>query len=550
MATLALLSACASVATHDESSGGFGEPVGVVLPDESTPDVADAGSARSSGVTADSSTAAPPLPVTDAAAATVAGLTPEQYPDLFDRIRSGFQLPDVDKRAIDQQLGYYANNPAYLERVFGRAELYLHHIVQETEARGMPMELALLPVVESAFEPYAMSGARAYGLWQFIPGTGKRFGLDQNWWYEGRRDVVASTRAALDYLQYMHDEFFDDWLLAIAGYNCGEYCVQRAVKANRAAGLPVDFWSLKLPAETRAYVPKLLAMARLMANPEQFGIAFSSIPNEAYFARVDTGGQVDIKVAAELAGITPEELYELNPGFHRWATPPAGPHYLLVPRDTVDALREGLAQLTPDERLGVVRHTVKAGESVASLAAQYKTQATALRDLNNLGNGPLVVGTVVRVPSGVATLPAKVMRAAARIDGPATRGRTTRRPVVHVVRRGDSLWRIARRNGTDVRTLARLNGIGPGATLRTGQKLIVNSSASSTSSGGASTARKASSTTTSGRTVTYKVRKGDSLSAIARMFGVAVSDLVSWNGITTRTKLMPGQRLTVQVKRR
>lgn len=536
----ALLSACASVDTRDEPTGGYAEPVGVVLPDEPV--------AASDAAAAVEPAATTPM-VPDSTGTTVAGLTPDQYPDLFDRIRAGFQLPDVDKRAIDQQLGFYANNPAYLERVFGRAELYLHHIVQEVEARGMPMELALLPVVESAFEPYAMSGARAYGLWQFIPGTGKRFGLDQTWWYEGRRDVVASTRAALDYLQYMHDEFFDDWLLAIAGYNCGEFCVQRAVKANRAAGLPVDFWSLKLPAETRAYVPKLLAMARLVGNPEQFGIAFSSIPNEPYFARVDTGGQVDMKVAAELAGVTPEELYELNPGFHRWATPPSGPHYLLVPRDSADALREGLAQLTPDERLGVVLHTVKSGDSVASVAAQYKTQVTVVRDLNGLGNGPLVVGSSLRVPSGVATLPAKVVRAAARIDGQSAGRRSTGRPVVHVVRRGESLWRIARRNGTDVRTLARLNGIGPGSTLRAGQKLIVNSSGASARRA-SSSKQQSSADTGSGRSVSYKIRKGDTLSAIARQFGVTVSDLVAWNGISSRSKLMPGQRLTVQVKRR
>ncbi|MCB1625945.1 MAG: LysM peptidoglycan-binding domain-containing protein [Pseudomonadales bacterium] len=544
LAVAALISACASVDSRNETSGGYAEPIGVVLPDEpTTPDLTAA--AKPSGDAAD------PSNLKDNAAATVAGLTPEQYPDLLDRMRAGFQFADVNNRAVEQQLAYYANNPAYLERTFGRAELYIHHIVQELEARGMPLELALLPVVESAFEPYAMSGARAYGLWQFIPGTGQRFGLNQNWWYEGRRDVIASTRAALDYLQYMHDEFFDDWLLAIAGYNCGEGCVQRAVKNNRAAGKPVDFWHLKLPAETRAYVPKLLAMARLVRDPELYGIAFSSIPNEPYFARVDTGGQVDMKVAAELAGITPEELYELNPGFHRFATPPAGPHYLLVPRDAADALRQGLAQLTPDERLAVVLHTVKPGESVASVAAHYKTQVTVVRDLNGIGNGPLVVGSILRVPSGVATLPAKVMRAAARVDGPASRGRGTRRPVVHVVRRGDSLWRIARRNGTDVRTLARLNGIGPGSTLRAGQKLIVNSRGTTAPSSTPASARKnLPATQSSSREVTYSVRKGDSLWGIARMFNVAVSDLVGWNGISSRTKLMPGQRLTVQVKRR
>ena len=202
----------------------------------------------------------------------------------------------------------------------------------------MPLELALLPVVESAFEPYARSWATANGLWQFMPGTGERFGLKQDWWYDGRRDVIASTRAALDYLQYMHDEFFDDWLLAIAAYNCGEFRVQREVNKNRAAGKPRGL--LQPAACRRRRAPtcrSCMAMRRLVANPEDYGIAFSPIPNEPYFARVETGGQLDLTLAAELAGITLDEVYELNPGFHRWATDPAGPHFLLLPRDTADA---------------------------------------------------------------------------------------------------------------------------------------------------------------------------------------------------------------------
>ncbi len=529
-----------------------------------TPSAAEAVAATPAAQTAPVATAPEAAPVAAAGAAaaadavrsaTVAGLTPDQYPDLLDRIRSGFKLRDENRRAIDQQLSYYANNPAYLERVFGRAELYLHHIVQEVEARGMPLEIALLPVVESAFEPYAMSGARAYGLWQFIPGTGQRFGLKQTWWYDGRRDVVASTRAALDYLQYMHDEFFGDWLLAVAGYNCGEYCVQRAVRANREAGLPVDFWSLKLPAETRAYVPKLMAMARLIRNPEAYGIEFSSIPNEPYFVRVETGGQVDMKLAAELAGITDEELYELNPGFHRWATAPTGPHYLMIPRESADAFREGLALLTPDERLRVTRHTVRPGDSVASIAARYKTQPIVVRELNGLHGSDLVLGSELRVPSGITQLPPKVMRAAARIDrsGGGVIRRGGKRPVIHVVRRGDSLWRIAKRHRTDVRTLARLNGIGPGAKLRAGQKLVLSArdADSSVAAARGSTSKSSTHAASGGsRQVTYKVRRGDTLSHIARVFDVTVADLVSWNSISTRSTLKPGQRLTVQVRRR
>jgi membrane-bound lytic murein transglycosylase D len=472
---------------------------------------------------------------------TLAGLTPEQYPDVFDRIRAGFKLEDVDSRQIDQQLAFYANNPEYLERVFGRAVPYLHHIVKEIEARGMPLELALLPVVESAFEPYARSWATANGLWQFMPGTGELYGLKQDWWYDGRRDVVESTRAALDYLQYMHDEFFDDWLLAIAAYNCGEFRVQREVNNNRAKGLPVDFFSLKLPAETRAYVPKLLAMRRLVANPEDYGIAFSPIPNEPYFVKVATGGQLDLTLAAELAGITLDEVYELNPGFHRWATDPAGPHFLLLPREAADSFRRNLELLSPDERVRVSMHHVKAGESVASIAKKYKTQPVVIRDMNTLENGALlVVGSDLRVPTAVVNLPAKVMLAAARVDG--GDGRTGRRASVHVVRSGDSLWRIARKNRMDVATLARLNGMGPGDTLRAGQKLVLNTRAAPSSS--------RSNSSGPSREISYKVRSGDTLTAIAKVFGVTVAEIVNWNGISSHTTLRPGQKLTVNIRRR
>src|SRR5579859_1984194 len=243
-----------------------------------------------------------------AADSTTVVTAPAQYSDLFDRMRAGFRLDDSEERhAVESQLRWYANNPEYLQRAFGRADLYLYHIVTELEARGMPLELALLPVVESAFEPYAYSRARASGLWQFIPGTGSRYGLRQDWWYDGRRDIVESTRAALDYLQSLHDEFNGDWLLAIAAYNCGELIVERSVAMNRAAGRPVTFWDLWLPRETRAYVPKLLAMRRLVLDPGAYGLAISRIPNQPYFTRVATGGQISFKVAAEISGVAAED---------------------------------------------------------------------------------------------------------------------------------------------------------------------------------------------------------------------------------------------------
>jgi membrane-bound lytic murein transglycosylase D len=505
--------------------------------------------------TAATAAAADPTPVPAAelgpiaegiVAATVPVTEPAEPTDLFERIRSGFKLEDPEQSRIDVQLRWYANNPGYLERVFGRSELYFHHIVTEIERRGMPLEIALLPVVESAFEPWAYSRARAAGLWQFIPGTGTRFALNQNWWYDGRRDVLESTRAALDYLQYMHAEFDGDWLLAIAGYNCGEGCVARAVRKNRAAGRPIDFWNLQLPAETRAYVPKLLAMKRLVANPEAYGIGFSPIPDEPYFVRVETGNQIDLKLAAELAGITHEELFELNPAFHRWATPPQGPHHLLLPINAGDLFRQNLAQLTPDELLRVTHHVVQPGETLATLATRYQTTPQVIRQINGLGDGPIAAGTDLRVPSGSTALPDKVLRAAARVDG---RGGSAsgRRPVIHVVRRGDSLWKIARRHNMDVKTLMRLNGLRPGQTLQTGKRLRVASAGGSSSGGGSGSSQSASS---SGGSLTHTVRRGDTLYRIARLHGVTVAQLLSWNGIGVNAPLKPGQKIMVKVPRR
>jgi membrane-bound lytic murein transglycosylase D len=525
----------ATVATADGVSG-------VAAP---APDDAVAGGDEPAETTA--AVVVPPAPAADAAAASagaeagaaargptqLAGLNPAQYGDLFDRMRAGFRLDNgTGQRAVEQELHWYVSNPDYLQRAFGRADHYLFYIVTELERRGMPLELALLPVVESAFEPYAYSRARASGLWQFIPGTGSRFGMQQDWWYDGRRDIVESTRGALDYLQSLHDEFNGDWLLAIAAYNCGEAMVERAVEMNRAAGRPISFWDVWLPGETRAYVPKLLAMKRLVLDPEVYGLAFSPIPNQPYFARVATISQINLKLAAEVAGINPEELYELNPAFHRWATDPAGPHYLLLPIDAAEVFSANNELLSADQRLGVEHYTVKRSDSVASVAKRFHTTVNVVRELNDLPSGALTVGDDLRVPSAVTELPAKVMLAAARVDG---RGRAVRRAHVQIVRSGDSLWTIARRNGMNVNTLANMNGMHPGDPLRAGQRIRLSSG----SAGGASKGGH--------RRMTYTVREGDTVPEIARLFQCSVSQLLAWNGLSPRAHLHAGQKLRIHL---
>jgi membrane-bound lytic murein transglycosylase D len=462
----------------------------------------------------------------------------EDYDDLFDRMRAGFAFDEVQEPAIDQQLAWLEHNPDYLDRVFQRGQRYLYHVITEVEARGMPTEFALLPVVESAYEPFAYSVSRASGLWQFIPATGVRFGLRQNWWYDGRRDVIESTRAALDYLQELHDEFNGDWLLAIAAYNVGEAWVERAIANNAAAGRPTDFWHLNLPAETRAYVPKLLALKRMMAEPERYGLAFAPIPNEPYFAVIDTDSQIDLKVAAQLAGTSYDELVALNPGYNRWATDPGGPQRMLVPIDQADAYEAALKALPPEDRVRYVVHDVGKHETLPMIAKRYGTSSAVIAKLNGLPGARVTPGESLKIPEIGARLPDKVLIAAARIDQPETdEGGRKQHQIVYRVRAGDTLFSIARRNNMAVSSLARLNNMGSSDSLVTGQRLVIKASARQVRDEGVR----------SGRRVVYTVRRGDTVVSISHQFQVSVAQLKSWNGINQHHGIKAGRRVVLYV---
>ena len=484
-------------------------------------------------VTAAAAHTPPPAPAaTPAPTAAAAPPLQPRYTDLFARIRAGFQLPDPDQPRIAEEARWYADHPEFLQRAFGRADMYLYYIVTQLQARHMPLELSLLPVIESAFRPFAYSWARAAGMWQFTSGTGKLFGLKQDWWYDGRRDVVASTQAAASYLQQLHDQLGGDWLLAIAAYNCGVVNVQRAIRINQAEGRPTDFWHLRLPRETEAYVPQLLAMARLVADPGKYGLSFSPIPDKPYFTRVSTGGQINLQVAAELSGITSDEIYQLNPAFHRWATDPTGPFYLLLPVDAAPVFAQNLAALTPDQRMGVERYLVRRDDSVYSVARRFKTTTAILRRLNTLPRGRLVVGEDIDVPATVYHLPTNVMVAAERADHSIWRGRFR----FHVVRvrPGDSLWAIAQRNHISVRRLAQINGLSLHHTLRPGERLRLYADA-----------RYGRFARPSFRVRVIRVRPGDSLWSIARRNHVSVHALARLNGMHSDQVLHPGQRIKV-----
>ena len=318
----------------------------------------------------------PPIPTIDLTA------PPD---DLWQRMRNGFSMPDLDSPLVANRQAWYLNRPDLLKRIFERSRRYLHHIVGELEKRGMPTELALLPIVESSFNPLAYSSARALGMWQFIPATGKTYKLQQNWWFDQRRDIVASTGAALDYLQYIY-EMHGDWHLALASYNWGEGAVGRAVSKNRAKGLPTDYLHLKMPAETAYYVPKLQAIKNIIAQPQLFGISLDPIPNRPYFGTVERSEKMDIALAARLAEIPVEEFIALNPAYSRPVMPNAANSPLVLPAEKVQTFLDNLQNHeAQDKPLSAwLTHNLKKGEKLDSVAARYGISAARLKQLNGI----------------------------------------------------------------------------------------------------------------------------------------------------------------------
>jgi membrane-bound lytic murein transglycosylase D len=481
---------------------------------------------------------------------------PVVEPDLFVRLRSRFSLEIAEDPVVQRERAWYARNQAYLDRVFKRGDMYLFYIAGELEARGMPAELALLPVVESAFDPFAYSHGRAAGLWQIIPGTGKRLGLAQNWWFDGRRDVLESTRAALDYLEQLHEQFNGDWLLAVAGYNSGEGNVARALKKAAAAGKGQDFWGIKsyLPAETRTYVPRLLAIAALVGDPAANGVTLPELRNEARFAVVETGGQIDMALAARLAGMETDALYALNPGVNRWATDPEGPHRLLLPLELAPLFTTALAGLGERELVEWTRHRVRPGETIGGIAERYQTTAAVLRELNELRGNTIRAGDYLMIPHATQTLSSYTQSADSRAARQQSTPRNGERRE-HVVQAGETLWSISRSYDVDLRSLASWNSMAPGDVLSVGRELVVWTAPPAQIAAGttaqASLVRSDSAAgfvaTNRVREITYVVRRGDSLSSIARRFKVSVGKLVEWNRGAGDKYLQPGQRLKMRV---
>ena len=463
--------------------------------------------------------------------------------DLYQVIRRNMSFDlTVNNRRIDQQLRWYASHQRYLNRVSNRASRYMAYIVDEIQRRDMPIELALLPIVESAFDPFAYSHGRASGMWQFIPGTGRMYGLKQNWWYDGRRDVVESTRAALDYLDDLHKMLDNDWLLALAAYNSGPGKVLSAQRKNRKAGKPTDFWHLKLPKETEAYVPKLVALAKLFQSPDKYGVTLPYVSPEPYFAVVETGGQIDLAQAAALADMNLSDLYLLNPGYNRWATDPDGPHKLLILRDKEATFTKNIAQLPAEKRLTWVRYTIKQGDFLLDIARSFGVTVDVIRDVNNIKGNFIRTGDTLLIPKASKAGDYYSMSAANRLkvkqNSLSSSGKLR---IDYTVKPGDTFWDLSMKFGTSVSSIARWNNMAPADVLKPGQVLAIWVKPTAR----AQTASATSQSNGVVRKVGYVVRKGDSLSRIAAKFNLRVSEIRKWN--TLGKYLQPGDRLTLYV---
>ncbi|KEZ78392.1 LysM peptidoglycan-binding domain-containing protein [Salinisphaera hydrothermalis] len=440
---------------------------------------------------------------------------PHKWPapsqDLWSKIRSGFKLaPNDERRSVRVWTQFYATHTNHLSLSLQRAKPFLWHVVHQVEKRNMPTEIALLPIVESGYNPSAKSYMGASGLWQFMPGTADHMSLPRDWWYDGRDDPIASTDAALNYLQTLHQRYDGNWLLALAAYNAGPGRVDNAIAKARANDQPTDYWDLDLPDETTQYVPQLLALRRIMMTPARFGVNWPKLANAPRTRVVKLPGQTSMKVAAHMLGISETRLRKLNPGMRRWASEPGGHDELLVPAAKASAFRSKLARIDPSHLIDRRTHIVRRGDSLSRLAHSYGVSVASLRQANNLHGNRIRIGQSLTVP-----------RPGSHESAPPSEPTQT-----YVVQSGDTLWHIAHRYSVSVASLKSANGSSVN-TLRPGQKIEIPGSAKPPAPS------------------TVVVHAGDSLWSIAKNNDVTVKQLRRWNRMDKGTPLQPGSTIAV-----
>ena len=458
-------------------------------------------------------------PINDKSEKIVESQLNETPIDIWERIRRELtiKIPDDQIAATSIYRERLYKNQSAVNRISKSGQRYLFHTLSRAQELDLPVELALLPFVESEFDPYAKSVDGATGIWQFMPATGKEWGLKSNWWYDGKKDVLASTEAALKFLSYLHQKFDEDWLLAMAAYNTGPSRVNRAIKKNKTQDKGIRFWDLDLPKETTAYVPKLLVLCELINNPKSFEVNLPSIANRPYFQRVKIPGQLDLMQAADLAGLKPETIYELNPGFNQWATDPSGPHYLLLPIGVSDRFITQLESLDENDLVRWDRYKIRRGDSLSRIASRYKIEVAVLKEINGMDDDLIIAGKEIMVPRGSAWA-----------------DKQSPREQLYVVLKGDTLWNISRKFKVSIEDLVLWNELNLEKPLQINQEIKIFSRYERIRQDLPSREL---------RTMLYPVKSGDTISRIASKFEISPQKIQEWNEIEDVSKIFPGQVL-------
>lgn len=444
--------------------------------------------------------------------------------NVWDVMRQQFSLDhQVTQPEVQEQLRWLIAHPSYLNKL-SQSKPYIYHIITEIKKRNMPGEIALIPMIESSYDPFAYSGAGASGIWQLMPGTGTDLGLKQDWWYDGRRSIGPSTDAALNYLVYLHKFFNGDWILAVAAYDSGEGTIARSIKNNQKGYKKVHFWSLPVPRETKAYIPRLLALAEIIQNPQRYKVTLPEIAHAPYFEEVNIGSQIDLSHAAKLAGISYKDLIKLNPGFNRWATAPYRPYKLLIPADKVDIFSRKLASLPEDQRVSWRRHQVSAGDNLVLIAQRYHTTVNLIKELNQLKTNHVDKGQVVIVPENKHAPEANSASKTPEVSTPHFAS-IKQYKTVHIVQKNETLTQIQRKYNASTKDMLAWNHLTANKPLSAGQTLVI------------------------WRTIknqeTYNIKPGETLSTIAKNKHVKLKTLVQLNPGLNINRLKVGQTIRV-----
>ena len=450
-------------------------------------------------------------------------------PNVWDVLRSQFQLNhEVSQPEVQKQIRWLSSHPHYVIKMAQKSQPYIYHIVSELKQKRLPGELALVPMIESAYDPFAYSGAGAAGLWQLMPGTGSGLGLKQDWWYDGRRSIKLSTQAALQYLGYLHKFFNGNWVLAIAAYDSGEGTIRRAIYNSKQKNQKrIHFWSLNIPRETQAYIPRLMALAEIIKYHKYYNIKLPDIPYQPYFCEIDIGNQIELNKAASLADMPYRELLKLNPGYNRWTTAPYGPHRLLIPMDKVQTFKDNLAKIPKEELVNWKKHQVQKGETLSEIAQSYHTTIVLLKELNQLKNTSLKMGQTLLIPAIQSRYSSPSSKKPINLYDRSSPGPQYK--VIHIVQPGDSLTILERRYQVQTGQIRYWNQIKGNRPLVPGEQLIIWKKSSDPKN----------------ITNQYKIKSGDNLSTIARIFNTTVKRIKQANPGIKADRIKVGQVIKI-----